>query len=279
MIVMGVLNVTPDSFSDGGRFNDTKRALAHGLSLRDQGADIVDVGGESTRPGALRVSASEELRRVEAVVRLLSSRGVPVSIDTMHSAVAKRAIALGATYVNDVSGGLADCSMAQVVAESGVKMIVQHWRAHGAVMQESRYIAYDDVVQEVRDRLLERVEDLERHGVARDRIVIDPGIGFSKDADANWRILSRLEELVETGIKVLVGASRKAFLGHALARGPGRTVASARDAATIPTTLRCAEAGVWGVRVHDVCGTRDALEIAETLRDVRWTMDRGDDQA
>ncbi|WP_286959925.1 dihydropteroate synthase [Arsenicicoccus sp. UBA7492] len=288
-VLMGVLNVTPDSFSDGGRWFDTRRAVEHGLELARQGAGIVDVGGESTRPGATRPLVTEELGRVVPVVRDLVAHGVTVSIDTMRAEVAEAAVEAGAAIVNDVSGGLGDPAIREVVARTGVTMVVQHWRAHGSAMQQRDHLAYEDVVTDVRDELGERLAELREAGVRDEQVVLDPGIGFSKTASHNWTLLRRLDELMVLGRPILVGTSRKAFLGSLLAQpadpisagdpcgpiGAGGSLGESRqpaqdlvprpplerDAATAATTLLCAQAGVWGVRVHDVRASADALRV------------------
>jgi dihydropteroate synthase len=264
-VVMGVLNVTPDSFSDGGRFTSIDDAVAHAVALRDDGAHLVDVGGESTRPGAERVDAATEIARVVPVLRELTAAGVPTSIDTTRAEVARAALAAGASMVNDVSGGLADSAMAAVVAEAGVPWVLMHWRGHSRTMQERA--RYDDVVAEVRAELTERVDAALRAGVAADRIILDPGLGFAKLPAHNWRLSAHLSELVALGFPVLVGASRKSYLGSLLA-GPDGTPrpVGRREAATVATSLLAVQAGAWGVRVHDVRSTVDALAVlAATL--------------
>ena len=218
-LVMGVVNVTPDSFSDGGRFVSTDAAIAHAVALRDQGADVLDIGGESTRPGATRPLVAEELDRVIPVIRSLASDGVAVSVDTMRHEVARAALESGAVLVNDVSGGLADPRILQEVADSGAAYVAMHWRAHSTVMQQ--HASYDDVLGEVRDELAQRLDDAVAAGIPVDRIVVDPGLGFAKTADHNWQLLQRLPELNALGAPVLVGSSRKSFLGS-LARGARR---------------------------------------------------------
>ncbi|MBX6169214.1 MAG: dihydropteroate synthase, partial [Thermobispora bispora] len=216
-LVMGVVNVTPDSFSDGGRWFDTDSAIRHGLELVAEGADIVDVGGESTRPGALRVSLEEELRRVVPVIRALAQEGVTVSVDTMRAEVAQAAVEAGAALVNDVSGGLADPAMPRVVAEAGVPYVVMHWRGHSADM-DSRAI-YADVVTEVCEELRKRVDSVLGLGVREEQLILDPGLGFSKRPEHNWALLAAMDELHRLGRPLLIGASRKRFLGRLLA-GP-----------------------------------------------------------
>ncbi len=259
--VMGVLNVTPDSFSDGGRYLDAQQAIAHGIALAEAGADLVDVGGESTRPGATRVPPEQEIARVLPVVTALVDAGVVVSIDTMHAECAAVAVRAGATVVNDVSGGLADPTMHATVAALGVPYVAMHWRGHSAEMAELAH--YDDVVAEVVGELSDRVAQARAAGVDSDRIVLDPGLGFAKDADHNWALLRHLDVLAAVGLPVLVGASRKRFLGSLLADDPAqpRPVAE-RDAATDAVSALAASHGVWAVRVHDVRGSRDAVRVA-----------------
>jgi dihydropteroate synthase len=258
--VMGVLNVTPDSFSDGGRYTDVDAAIAHGLAMRADGADLVDVGGESTRPGADRVAAPDEITRVLPVVRELAAAGVPISIDTTRAAVAEAALAAGATMVNDVSGGLADRAMAPLVAEAGCPWILMHWRGHSRDM--NRLAVYSDVVAEVREELLDRVAAAEAAGVAPERIIVDPGLGFAKTAEHNWTLTRHLDVLVGLGYPVLFAASRKSYLGRLLAGPDGhpRPVGD-REAATLATSVLAFAAGVWGVRVHDVRATSDARAV------------------
>ena len=258
---MGVVNVTPDSFSDGGRYLDPDRAVAHGLALHAAGADIVDVGGESTRPGAVRVPVDEEVARILPVVTMLAEAGVVVSIDTTRAACAVAAVAAGATLVNDVSGGLADPDMHAAVAGLRVPYIAMHWRGPSASMAGLAH--YDDVEADVLSELTAQVAAAEAAGVARDRIVIDPGLGFAKESDHNWALLRRLDRFVALGLPVLVGASRKRFLGSLLADGSGEPRAlDERDAATAAISALAAERGVWAVRVHDVRGSRDAVRVA-----------------
>ncbi|WP_344055279.1 dihydropteroate synthase, partial [Streptomyces thermoalcalitolerans] len=224
--VMGVVNVTPDSFSDGGRWFDTSTAVKHGLDLVAQGADLIDVGGESTRPGATRVDEAEELRRVIPVVRGLASEGVTISVDTMRASVAEQALAAGAVLVNDVSGGLADPAMVPMVADAGVPFVVMHWR--GFLEGDTIRGVYDDVVTEVVDELRARVEAVLEGGVAADRVIVDPGLGFSKEAEHDLALLAHLDRLQGLGHPVLVAASRKRFLGRVLA-GPDGTPPPARE--------------------------------------------------
>ncbi|MEV0152610.1 dihydropteroate synthase [Micromonospora sp. NPDC050686] len=259
-VVMGVLNVTPDSFSDGGRYGDLDAAVAHGVRLRAEGAGLVDVGGESTRPGADRVDAETEIARILPVVRELSAAGIPVSIDTSRARVAEAALTAGADVVNDVSGGLADPDMARVVRDAGCPWVLMHWRGHS---REMRALAsYTDVVADVRAELAQRVDEALAAGVAADRIVIDPGLGFAKTAAHNWELSARLPELIDLGFPLLFGASRKSYLGRLLADADGQPRPTAgREAATAATSVLAVAAGAWGVRVHDVRGTADALAV------------------
>ncbi len=260
-LVMGVVNVTPDSFSDGGLWLEPDAGIAHGLELHRQGADLVDVGGESTRPGAERPSVEEELRRVLPVVRALSAAGVVVSVDTMRAVVAEAALAAGAALVNDVSGGLADPDLPPVVAAAGVPYIAMHWRAHSTLME--RYAVYDDVATEVAKELSLRLEALVALGLPAERIALDPGLGFAKNSPHNWALLHGLEQLFALGRPLVLGASRKRFLGALLAGPSGEPAPpEARDAATHATSALAAAAGVWCVRVHDVPGTVDAVRVA-----------------
>ncbi|GAB3951247.1 dihydropteroate synthase [Micromonospora vulcania] len=259
-VVMGVLNVTPDSFSDGGRYADLDAAVGHGVRLRDAGAHLVDVGGESTRPGAERIDAATEAARVLPVIRELTAAGVPVSIDTSRARVAEAALGAGATVVNDVSGGLADPDMARVVRDAGCPWVLMHWRGHSRQMRD--LASYTDVVVEVRAELAQRIDAALASGVAPDRIVIDPGLGFAKTAAHNWELSARLPELLDLGYPLLFGASRKSYLGRLLA-GPDGTprTTTQREAATVATSVLAVAAGAWGVRVHDVRATADALAV------------------
>lgn len=262
--VMGVVNVTPDSFSDGGRWFDTTAAVKHGIDLVAQGADLVDVGGESTRPGASRVDEDEELRRVVPVVRGLASEGVPVSVDTMRATVAEQALAAGAVLVNDVSGGLADPRMVPAVAAAHAPFVVMHWR--GFLVDIHAKPVYEDVVSEVVDELHARVEAAIEGGIAPERIVVDPGLGFSKDADHDLALLARLDRLRELGHPILVAASRKRFLGRVLAGPEGAPPpARERDAATAAVSAIAAHQGAWAVRVHEVRATADAVRVAHAV--------------
>ncbi|GAA3770850.1 hypothetical protein GCM10022379_43090 [Micromonospora maritima] len=259
-VVMGVLNVTPDSFSDGGRYADLDAAVAHGVRLRADGADLVDVGGESTRPGADRVDAETETARVLPVVRELVAAGIAVSIDTSRAGVAEAVLAAGAAVVNDVSGGLADPDMARVVRDAGCPWVLMHWRGHSREMRDLAH--YTDVVADVRAELGGRVDAALAAGVAADRIIVDPGLGFAKTAAHNWELSARLPELVDLGFPVLFGASRKSYLGRLLADPAGAPRPTEdREAATVATSVLAVAAGAWGVRVHDVRGTADALAV------------------
>lgn len=258
---MGIVNVTPDSFSDGGLWLDPAAAVAHGLRLTTSGADLVDVGGESTRPGSRRVTEAEELRRVIPVVRELSAAGVAVSIDTMRASVAEQAVAAGARLVNDVSGGLADPAMAEVVADTGAPFVVMHWRGQSADMDS--LAVYRDVVADVAAELAQRMEALLAAGVKEEQLILDPGLGFAKTSEHNWALLGRLDALTALGRPVLVAASRKRFLGTLLANpetGEPRP-ARQRDDATAAISALSAQAGAWAVRVHDVAGTADAVRV------------------
>jgi len=263
-VVMGILNVTPDSFSDGGRHDTVEAAVAHGLHLAAAGADYVDVGGESTRPGAGRVSPEEESRRVLPVVAELARLGIPVSIDTTRAAVAAAALAAGAVMVNDVSGGLADPGMATAVADAGVPWVLMHRRGDSRDMYAEA--TYDDVVADVRRELCRRVDAALTAGVRAERIVVDPGLGFAKHPEHDLALVAGLDRIVDLGFPVLVGASRKRFLGALLAlpdgrpRPPGR-----RDSATLATSVLAARAGAWGVRVHDVAGSADAVRVVAAV--------------
>ena len=259
-VVMGVLNVTPDSFSDGGRYDSLDAAVAHGIELAGEGAHLVDVGGESTRPGSGRVDAAIEAERVLPVVRELVAAGVAVSLDTTRATVAAAALEAGASIVNDVSGGLADPDMARVVGEAGCPWILMHWRSHSRDMQS--LAVYDDVVTDVRNELRQRVDEAVAAGVAPEQLILDPGLGFAKTAEHNWALLAHLDRLLTLGLPVLVGASRKSFLGRLLP-GPDGTPrpVEGREAATEATSLLAVQAGAWGVRVHDVRSTVDALAV------------------
>ncbi len=260
---MGVVNVTPDSFSDGGQFADAAPAIAHGHRLVTAGADLVDVGGESTRPGAGRPDAAEESRRVLPVVDGLARVGATVSIDTMRPDVATAALDAGAALVNDVSGGLADPTMLAVVAERGVPVVLMHWRGPSVDMQTRT--DYGDVVMEVRDHLAARADAALAAGVEESNLVLDPGLGFAKLPEHNWALLNRLDVLVDLGFPVLVAASRKSFLGDLLRDGAGPRPVEQREDATTAVTALAAAAGAWGVRVHEVRPAHDAVRVT-----ARW---------
>jgi dihydropteroate synthase len=259
--VIGILNVTPDSFSDGGRYLDREDAVAHGVALRAEGADLIDVGGESTRPGAHRVEAPTELARVVPVIRELAERGVPCSVDTTRAAVAEAALEAGAIMVNDVSGGLADPAMAPTVARYRVPWILVHWRGPSAVMR--MLASYSDVVAEVRAELVARVDAAVLAGVDPGALVLDPGLGFAKTAAHNWTLLGHLDVLIQLGFPVLLGASRKGFLGSLLTGGQ---LPERRDTATAAVSALAAAAGVWGVRVHNAAASREAIAVAAAWR-------------
>ncbi|GAB10190.1 dihydropteroate synthase [Gordonia araii NBRC 100433] len=276
--ILGVVNVTADSFSDGGRFLDVDAAVAQARALAADGADIVDVGGESTRPGAHRVEAAVEAQRVVPVISALAADGIAVSVDTMRAEVASAAIEAGAVYVNDVSGGRADPSMARVLADAGLPWILMHWRPlterAGAgpygpedfTHRAGQTGAYRDVVGEVSGELLAQVDAAVTAGVDPDRLILDPGLGFAKSAEHNWDLLRGLPTLVGLGFPVLVGASRKRFLGTLLARDGVDRSPAGREVATAAVSALAAAAGVWGVRVHDAAASRDAIRVAQA-----WT--------
>lgn len=255
-VIVGVLNVTPDSFSDGGKFSKVDAAIEHAVRLREAGADFIDVGGESTRPGAKRLDPGKEQKRVMPVLKALVDRGVPVSVDTMNSSTAAAAADAGVLVVNDVSGGLADPEMYRVIKETGVHYIASHWRGASESMDD--LAKYDDVVVEVRDALKARIAELLVWGIAPDKIVLDPGLGFAKTAKHNWELLKALPELESIGYPLLIGASRKRFLAPFAPEG---SPASERDFATAIISALAAEAHVWGVRVHDVETTATALDV------------------
>ncbi|MFJ4594897.1 MULTISPECIES: dihydropteroate synthase [unclassified Kitasatospora] len=264
--VMGVVNVTPDSFSDGGRWLDPGRAVDRGLLLAEQGADIVDVGGESTRPGATRVSEEEELRRVLPVVRSLTDKGVLVSIDTMRARVAEAAVEAGARIINDVSGGRADAGMARAAARAGVPFVVMHWRGQSAHMDE--LAAYEDVAAEVIREVARQMDTVVSAGVDLSQVIVDPGLGFAKRRQDDWALLASLDAWRVLGRPLLVAASRKRFLGELLAdprTGEARP-ARERDAATAAASVLAAAQGAWAVRVHEVRDTADAVRVEAAIR-------------
>jgi dihydropteroate synthase len=268
-LVVGVLNVTPDSFSDGGTFVEVDAAVGHAHAMVAEGADLLDVGGESTRPGALRPDTATEIARVVPVLRRLrdGDRPVrrPISIDTMRAEVAAAALDAGADLVNDVSGGLADPAMLPLVAERGVPVVLMHWR--GASRDMQRHTAYTDVVREVRDHLAARVDAAVAAGVGPERIVVDPGLGFAKRPEHNWALLHRLDAITDLGLPVLVAASRKSFLGALLADADGPRPTVGREDATTAVTALAAAAGAWAVRVHEVRPAADAVRVA-----ARWGL-------
>ncbi len=239
---MGILNVTPDSFSDGGEFNTVESAVAHGLEMLYEGADIIDIGGESTRPGAVRITEEEELSRVIPVIKELAGHGAVISIDTMRASVARAAVKAGATYINDVSGGMADDQMHNVAAELGTFYILMHWRGHSVDMNSKAI--YGDVVLDVKNELSRQIEKAIAAGISPAKIIVDPGIGFAKEAEHNWELIRRVNEIVDLGYPVLIGASRKRFLG-------GDSPLE-REAATLELTKGLVGRGIWGVRVHSV---------------------------
>ena len=265
-VVMGVINATPDSFSDGGQFADADAAISFGEQLVRDGADIIDVGGESTRPGAARVGIDEELSRIVPIISGLTARGIRCSVDTMRAVVAAQAVEAGAELVNDVSGGLADAAMLTTVSDLGVPIVLMHWRAPSDEMDN--FTHYDDVVAEVVLALAARRDAAVAAGISPDRIVLDPGLGFAKLASHNWDLLRDLPALSALNQPVLIGASRKRFLGAVLAGPDGtpRPVGN-RDAATHAVSALAAANGAWGVRVHEVAGTLDAVRVARAWRE------------
>ena len=270
-LVMGVLNVTDDSFSDGGKWNTFDRAIAHAHDLVEQGADIIDVGGESTRPGATRVSEEQELARVVPVIEALSKEGIATSVDTMRAAVARASASAGVTILNDVSGGMADPDMFSAMADTGIPVILQHWDVTNFGDAAGDTLAGKDVVAEVLRLLAELVQRAQDAGVKKDNIIIDPGLGFGKSRLADWQLLNALPKLVETGYPVLIGQSRKRFLGNMRAEyARDENTAVDRDDATHAVSALSAYHGAWAVRVHSVRGSRDAVEVA-----ARWRNPRG----
>ncbi|MDV6272331.1 dihydropteroate synthase [Rhodococcus erythropolis] len=264
MVVMGILNVTADSFSDGGQFLDRDAAISRGLELQRIGVDIVDIGGESTRPGATRVDPKLEADRIAPVIEELVAAGIRVSVDTMRASVAAAAIEAGAGIVNDVSGGRADPDMASVVADAGVPWILMHWRSAGDYVHRGSADHYDDVVGDVRDELLSQVDLALKAGVDSSSIILDPGLGFAKNADHNWALLRALPEFNALGFPVLVGASRKRFLGSLLSDPEGNPRPPAgRETATAVVSALAAREGAWGVRVHDAQASLDAIAVVD----------------
>ena len=249
MLIMGILNVTPDSFADGGRHNEFDAAVARGLEMIAEGVDIIDIGGESTRPGAERVSEAEEITRTIPVITELAKHGVKISIDTMRASTAEAAIKAGASIINDVSGGLADPLMLQTAARLGVPYIAMHWRGQSKDMNSKAI--YNDVVIDVISELQERITAALDAGIEVGNLIIDPGLGFAKDAEHNWEIIDSVDSFVDLGYPVLIGASRKRFLGG---ESPDE-----REQATIDLTKRLATTGVWAVRVHSVKPHKEVL--------------------
>lgn len=262
-LVMGVLNVTPDSFSDGGRFNDQTIATNHALQMIEDGADIIDIGGESTRPGSDRISVEEELDRVLPVISALSGTGVAISIDTMRVEVARAAVAAGACMINDVSGGKADPGMLDFVATLETPYILMHWRGPSNIM--NTLTDYQDVVEDVASEINQQVEVAVAAGIARERIAIDPGIGFAKTVDQNWPILKHLDVLEGLGLPILMGASRKKFLGELLAKDGIARDSDDRESATTAISTLMAARGLWAVRVHDVKPSSDAIAVVDRI--------------
>ncbi|MCW2749167.1 MAG: folP [Aeromicrobium sp.] len=262
-LVMGVVNVTPDSFSDGGKWLDAATAIRHGIDLTQAGADLIDVGGESTRPGANRIDPDEELRRVIPVIEGLVSAGVRVSVDTMRASTARRALEAGAELLNDVSGGRADPEMMAVAAEADCPIVLMHWREHSAVMQ--RHTDYDNLIADIIAELAIQVDAARAAGVAGERIILDPGLGFSKTGDQNWTVLANLHAFTELDFPVIIAASRKRFLGELLAVGDDLRPTGEREAATTAISALAAAAGVWCVRVHEPAATADAVRVVARL--------------
>jgi dihydropteroate synthase len=269
-LIMGVINITPDSFSDGGQFLDSNEAVKHALELVREGANIIDLGGESTRPGALRVKIDEEQARVLPVIEALmqnaefKASGAIISIDTMNAPTAALAVAAGAEIVNDVSGGLADEQMFAELKNLKCKFIVSHWRGFSETMDSLNN--YTSVAKDVAEELIERVAKAEAAGISRDRLIIDPGLGFAKDIAQNWHLVARLDELEKLGLPILVGASRKRFLAGALEPQDAAGVSNQRrDLATAVLTALLLQRKLWGVRVHNVATTLDAIKVVEAL--------------
>lgn len=264
--IMGVVNTTPDSFSDGGKFVELDEAFAHAKLLIAQGANIIDIGGESTRPGAERVPLEEEQRRTIDLIKKLSNQDVEISIDTMNSQTAVMAVEAGAHYVNDVSGGLADKDMFRAIASLECKYILGHWRGHSQVMDQ--LTGYQDIAKDVAAELAEQVAVAVASGISRDRIILDPGLGFAKDINQNWELVARLDELEKLGLPILVGASRKRFLAAVLDElNPASVSNQRRDVATAVLTALLLQRGLWGVRVHNVELTADTIALVKKLKE------------
>ena len=277
-LLMGVLNVTPDSFSDGGEFNSVESAVRQAEKLVVEGANILDIGGESTRPGAERISEAEEQARVIDVIEAIvatewfqqnaQANGLHISIDTMNAGTAQAAVAAGAKIINDVSGGLADRAMLKAVAESGATYVLSHWRGFSNKMDTLN--EYQNIAKDVAAELAEQVAVAVASGVKREKIVIDPGLGFAKDMQQNWKLVARLDELEKLGLPILVGASRKRFIAGALDEEDPNSVSNERrDLATAVLTALLLQRKLWGVRVHNVAATRDAISIVSTLHDAK----------
>lgn len=263
---MGVLNVTADSFSDGGHWLDFDAAVSHGIDLLEAGADIIDIGGESTRPGSVRVPVDEEMARVVPVTRELARQGAVISVDTMRAEVARAALDAGAHIINDVSAGQAEPEMLAVAAQTGAPVILMHWR--GLLTDAHAEYTYDDVVAEVRTELSARIDAALAAGVAEADIILDPGLGFSKEAEHNWQLMAGLDTLVDMGFRLLVAGSRKRFLASLLdPQDPSRVTNEDRDAATAALSAMAARAGAWAVRVHDPRTSRIAVQVAEAIAD------------
>ena len=259
-LVMGILNVTPDSFADGGRYSTTDLALKRAEEMMSEGVEIIDVGGESTKPGADRITQAEEVARVIPVIKELAKKDTPISIDTTRASVAEQAIKLGVSYVNDVSGGLADPEMYKLIAKHPkVQYIIMHWRAHSKTMQD--HAMYKDVVKEVKEELEARIEDAIKAGVNPDQIIVDPGLGFAKLPEHNWELLRNIDRIALLGYPILIGASRKRFLGELT----GSSNPDDREAASIAVTAMVAKQGVWGVRTHSVKPHRDAIATVNSF--------------
>ena len=259
-LVMGILNVTPDSFADGGRYNSLDLALSRGREMLSEGVDIIDLGGESTRPGSERITLNEELDRVMPVIGELAQSGAVISIDTTRSQVAEAALNAGAKMINDISAGSADDQMAGVAAKHGVAFIAMHSRGNAQTMNS--LAKYGDVTTEVISELSQRTLALTQAGVGRSNLILDPGLGFAKEAEHNWSLLKELSRIKELGFPILIGGSRKRFLGTLI----GAKQPDAREAATIALTTMLAEQRIWGVRVHDVKAHRDAISVVERMR-------------